>query len=162
MNTSLDSSATKATLKSFTYFHELVPTYSVKSNPLNIQGVTEKIKELLQNCKNCWYSDSDVDMNYESDDDIGKLLDDEKISPEDYLLVRFVTKTRLLYYLGKVEEVCENKEYVVKFLRKIHHGFCFPRKDDISVVSREDIMIRLPKPSAGAGTSRMSSFLQFM
>lgn len=100
-------------------------------------------------------------MNCESDEDIGKLLDDEKISCEDYLLVRFATKTRSLYYLGKVEEVCENEEYVVKFLRKTNHGFCFPQKEDISTVSRQDIVRKLPKPRVRPGTSRMASFLQF-
>ncbi|KAG5884662.1 hypothetical protein JTB14_005406 [Gonioctena quinquepunctata] len=47
--------------------------------------VTKKIKNDL--------SDSDMDLDYSADDDeLNKLLDDEKILRDDYLLVKFATK----------------------------------------------------------------------
>ncbi|CAH1114637.1 unnamed protein product [Psylliodes chrysocephalus] len=103
-------------------------------------------------------SESDIDM--ESDyDEMDKLLDDEKILCDDYILVRFPTKKTVVYYVGQVIQLAEYGEFVVKYLRHLHNRFHFPDVDDISTIARSDIEAKLPRPTSVAGNTRLASFL---
>lgn len=120
--------------------------------PLNITGA--KFKNNL--------SDSDIDLDFEEDHGkINELLDDEKILEGDYVLVKFATKKRIVHYIGKIVEILENGEFLVKFLKKNARGFIFPEIEDISSVERKDVVSKLPRPTTAPGTSRMASCLQF-
>lgn len=94
-------------------------------------------------------------------DGIEHLLDDQKISVGDYLLVKFTTKKRVVHYVGKVEEFFDDHDYQMTFLRKNRNGFHFPNIADCSTISRSDIVSKLPKPVPQAGTSRTAAHLKF-
>ncbi|KAG5872324.1 hypothetical protein JTB14_037572 [Gonioctena quinquepunctata] len=94
---------------------------------------TKKIKNDL--------SDTDMDLDFSADDDeLNELLDDEKISRDDYLLVKFATKKISSHYVGKVIDVMENGEFEVTFLKKCIKGFVYPEVEDISYIERKDIV----------------------
>lgn len=68
----------------------------------------------------------------------------------------------MLYYIGQVTETCDEQEYAINFLRKSkHNGFTFPAITDTALVSRSDIVAKLPKPIPSAGTSRQASQFRF-
>ncbi|KAK4884054.1 hypothetical protein RN001_000325 [Aquatica leii] len=124
-------------------------------------------------------SDSDVDLPqniihetkffddlYDSldefqDNDVHMLLDDDVINCNDYLLVKFPTNKRALHYIGRMESCNNDGSYTVNFLRKYKSGFRFPDLQDISTVSREDIVSKIPNPVEAPGTSRMCSLIKF-
>lgn len=117
-------------------------------------------------------SDSNQSIVLESDDCISdtfsdeenemKLLDDEMIHVEDYLLVKFPLKSSIKYYVGKVIQVLNVNEYQIKFLRRKSQGyhFIYPVIDDIATIDRCDIVAKLPVPNS-AKTARTSSLLSF-
>lgn len=77
------------------------------------------------------------------------------------MLVKFPTKRNIFHYVGQVIGVAEYGEFEVKFLRHSNNRFHFPLVDDVSIISRDDIESKLPKPISMAGTSRLASFLNF-
>ncbi|KAG5860899.1 hypothetical protein JTB14_035511 [Gonioctena quinquepunctata] len=93
--------------------------------------------------------------------DVNELLDDECIEVEDFVLVKFPTKKKVVYYVGIIEEISGN-ELAVNFLRfKENCGFYYPVTKDISLIVREDIVAKLPPPTRNQGTTRQSSYLKF-
>lgn len=65
----------------------------------------------------------------------------------DFVLVCFNTKKTTKYYVGLVQEVVDNDQFLVKYMRKKKEKiFVFPQVDDISLVSHEDIAAVLEKP----------------
>ncbi|KAG5869091.1 hypothetical protein JTB14_009492 [Gonioctena quinquepunctata] len=79
--------------------------------------------------------------------DVNELLDDECIEVEDFVLVKFPAKKKVVYYMGIIEEISGN-ELTVHFLRfKENCGFYYPVTKDISLIGREDIVAKLPPPT---------------
>lgn len=114
------------------------------------------------------YKDSSDDEGFTADNDLmdideEKLLDDEPISIDDYVLVKFATKKRILHYVAQIKQKYNTDEYDVQFLRKHSSSwnFSFPTTADKGLVKREDVVLKLPKPSTSKGTSRTSSFIEF-
>lgn len=106
----------------------------------------------------------DVDETLTEDhDEIIKLLDDEILKEGDFLLVQFPTKKTIRFCVGLILETDEScNEYLVKFYRKKGQGgFCLPDVEDVSRISRNDIVSRLPKPLEIKGTSRTKSIIHF-
>jgi hypothetical protein len=102
--------------------------------------------------------DSDLDMDFDEDNLPDELLDDETVSVGDFVLVRFSTKKKVLYFVGHVQELLDCDEYLVKFLRRRkNYGFCYPAVDDISSIPRKEIIAKLPKPHEIKGTARQAS-----
>jgi hypothetical protein len=62
--------------------------------------------------------DSDLDMDFDEDNLPDELLDNESVSVGDFVLVRFSTKKKVLYFVGHVQELLDCDEYLVKFLRR--------------------------------------------
>lgn len=89
--------------------------------------------------------DSDSLDEFQDNDDVLMLLHDDVIHCHDYLLVKYPTNRRTLHYIGKVESCNNEGSYVLNFLRKYKSGFRFPDLQDISTVSREDIVSKIPK-----------------
>lgn len=109
------------------------------------------------------YLESDDLSDEFSEEENTKLLqDDDIIHENDYLLVKFPLKSNTLFYIGKVLEVTNYSEYLIKFLRRktSDYTFYYPVIDDISTVDRSDIVLKLPQPTS-AKTARTSSFLSF-
>jgi hypothetical protein len=106
--------------------------------------------------------DSDLDMDFDEDNLPDELLDDETVSVGDFVLVRFSTKKKVLYFVGHVQELLDCDEYLVKFLRRRkNYGFCYPAVDDISSIPRKEIIAKLPKPQEIKGTARQASYIKF-
>jgi len=53
------------------------------------------------------------------------LTDDDIIQQDDFVLVKFPLKTSIYYYIGRVVEVINSNEFVIKFLRRKTPGFKF-------------------------------------
>lgn len=119
-----------------------------------------------------------VSLHDESDEDLGRLIastnseydferglsDDLVLKPNDYVLVEFDGKKKVLMLVGQTEEVEEEegRTYKVKFMRKKDSWkFYFPEKEDISSVEREDIKMKLPQPNLSGGTARAVSAMVF-
>ncbi|KAJ8897007.1 hypothetical protein PR048_002353 [Dryococelus australis] len=80
------------------------------------------------------------------------LIDSNQIEIGDFLMVKFTdTKDNAVFYVGQVQ-VKGNEEYEVKYLREKGNKFVFPDVDDISVVPRQDIFSKLPRPKEMRGT----------
>ncbi|KAF5272239.1 hypothetical protein FQA39_LY01321 [Lamprigera yunnana] len=108
------------------------------------------------------FSDADMEMDIELENgSMDRILDDEIIECGDYLLVRFLTKKRTLYYTGLVEKIYDNGDFSVNFLRRYKSGFHFPNVKDVSKISRNQINKKLPRPTDMPGTSRTSAILKF-
>ncbi|KAG5892736.1 hypothetical protein JTB14_001107 [Gonioctena quinquepunctata] len=106
-------------------------------------------------------SDSNISDLCSEYGDVNELLDDECIEVEDFVLVKFPTKKKVVYYVGIIEEISGN-ELTVSFLRfKENCGFYYPVTKDISLIVREDIVAKLPPPTQNQGTTRRSSYLKF-
>ncbi|KAK4873846.1 hypothetical protein RN001_013206 [Aquatica leii] len=118
------------------------------------------------------FSDSDVDLPQNivhetkffddlfdsldefQDNDVPMLLADDVINCNDYLFVKFPTNKRALHYIGRMESCNIDGSYTVIFLRKCKSGFRFSDLQDISTVSREDIVSTIPNLVEAPGTSR--------
>ncbi|KAK4873758.1 hypothetical protein RN001_013118 [Aquatica leii] len=108
-----------------------------------------------------FFDDLSDSLDEFQDNDVPMLLDDDVINCNDYLLVKFPTNKRALHYIGRVESCNNDGSYTVNFLRKYKNGFHFPDLQDISTVSREDIVSKIPNPVEAPGTSRMCSLIKF-
>lgn len=113
-------------------------------------------------------SDSSVEVliDESSDDEImdemNMISEQDTISPDDFVLVKFlVAKKMEIYYVGKVISL-QDKDYEVKFLRRKgdSNSFLFPDVDDIAIIERKDVVALLPF-SASQGTSRTSNVYRF-
>lgn len=67
----------------------------------------------------------------------------------DFVIVKFqTTKNNLRYYVGLVQGVGTQNEFIVKFLRKSGATFyIFPENDDVSAVDKKDIVHKLCQPN---------------
>ena len=90
-------------------------------------------------------SESSVDENA-----ILELTDDQKLMVGNFVLVQFSTKSTIVYFVGKIEEVLEAAEgFKIKYMRKKFNKnmFYYPADvEDISEVNRSDIIAVLPDP----------------
>lgn len=84
----------------------------------------------------------------------------ENIESGDFLLIKFATKTAIVHYVGRVENEI-NSEYEISFLRKRGRGYVFPNVLDISNVSKEDVVLKLPLPCKSGGSDRLFSIYSF-
>lgn len=119
-------------------------------------------------------SDSEISVKLVSDDDISEEFSDEGmgnqflltdeviITTDDFLLVKFPTKSNVKFYVGKVVNVLNQQEFEVSFLRctGASRKFSYPIVSDISLVSRIDVTAKLPVPISST-TARTSSLLCF-
>lgn len=104
------------------------------------------------------------------DSDIDSSLDEFPIFREqdflvnvhNFVLIKFSTKTSLIYYIGQVYLSKSLNSYTIKFLRRknISTTFAFPDIDDIVTVERDDIMTVFPTPT-NSGKARSSSLYKF-
>jgi hypothetical protein len=98
--------------------------------------------------------ESDVDSllfsvsDFSDEESIKELTDDQEISTNDYVLVKFPSKKNVIYYIGKIQQIVDMDEYQVKFLRRksSYLKFFYPDVDDVSEVNRQDIFAILPPP----------------
>lgn len=79
------------------------------------------------------------------------------------MLVKFAQKGRYsdVFYIGEVIDIYDQRDFDLKFLRKFNTRFVFPLIEDISQISRKDIICTLKKPKISPGTTRTSSFYLF-
>ena len=113
--------------------------------------------------ENVSFQESD-DSRIECEEETMQIDEDlSKILVNDFVLVKFATKTAIKYFVGQVEEISEN-EYFINFLKMIRkYAFVFPEKKDGSHVSQEDVILKLsnPKTDDKATTVRSASIFKF-
>lgn len=87
--------------------------------------------------------------------------DPNTASVGDFVLVQFLGKKSITYYIGQLLEFTENVEMKTKFLRRSSRkdmncpSFSFPDNEDIFDHEKEDVT-RLPQPFHRGGTKRCS------
>lgn len=105
--------------------------------------------------------DSDIEVDFDPGDPEEIVRQDQPVEVGDYLLVKFPTKKIVRHYVGLVLSE-DSFEYSVKFLRRNGPSqFIFPNVDDIALVTKEDVVWKLPKPDNVVGTSRSKSLVRF-
>lgn len=106
------------------------------------------------------------------EEDENQILTDEKLMVNvlprlpkegDYVLVRFSTKKKSVYYVGKIlHERNDKLEYYISFLRANRkYQFHMPSNADLSYVKEYDVKLILPKPCLGGSTLRQQSYYYF-
>lgn len=113
--------------------------------------------------ENVSFQESD-DSRIECEEETMQIDEDlSKILVNDFVLVKFATKTTIKYFVGQGEEISEN-EYFINFLKMIRkYAFVFLEKKDASHVSQEDVILKLPNPKTDdkAATVRSASIFKF-
>ncbi|KAJ8928619.1 hypothetical protein NQ314_018788 [Rhamnusium bicolor] len=84
------------------------------------------------------YGDSDLDV---SEEITQELCDSDMLNVNDFILVRFKTKSSIVHYVGRIEKMFET--------------------DDVATVDRQDVVLKLPRPSVTGGTERAASHITF-
>lgn len=121
------------------------------------------------------WCEENEDSDWCEEDEVGnkiEILTDEKLllnvlprlpKEEDYVLVRFSTKRKSVYFVGKVLHDRNDKlEYFVSFLRANRkYQFHMPSNPDLSYVKEYDVKFILPKPCLGGSTLRQQSYYYF-
>ncbi|XP_045762732.1 uncharacterized protein LOC123865623 [Maniola jurtina] len=155
----------------------------IKKRKLPKQNNTNKpnkkaVRKILQSeseddAENFSLDDEDSDWCEEDEvEDEIEILTDQKLQlnvlprvlkEEDYVLVRFSTKRKSIYFVGKVlQDRNENLEYYVSFLRvNRKYQFHMPSNPDLSYVKECDVKLILPKPCVGGSTLRQQSYYYF-
>lgn len=114
-------------------------------------------------------SESDNSIQLTDTDDSGDLTMEEfpllesgeLVTQRDFVIVKFPTKSTLVYYIGQVLSV-SGTNIKVNFLRRKNNSntFVFPPIEDTSVVERDDILSILPR-ATNAGTARTANLYTF-
>jgi hypothetical protein len=89
--------------------------------------------------------------------------DKPNIGLNDFVLVKFLTKKSIVYYVGRVESKEDYMEsFKILFMRKNEKGnFIFPQETDCSIIDQDDIIAKLHPPKMVGGTSRAQAYFSF-
>ena len=136
---------------------------SVKKSRVKKKVFSKEIDSGSDSESDEWLSEADSDDSIQSLDD----FDDEELGKGDFVFVKLRKEKTLnksdafCYFIGQILEILGN-ELKVKFLRRrgITSNFHFPLVEDVSWVARENILHKLPSPSA-KGTARTQSLFCF-
>ncbi|KAJ8942921.1 hypothetical protein NQ314_009896 [Rhamnusium bicolor] len=99
-----------------------------------------------------------------SEEEFPLLCDDEELNLKDFVLVQFCTKKTKLHYIGCIQRIINRDELEINFLRRKdnkENAFIFPVIQDVSEVSRSDVIMKLPNPIPVGTTSRQSGCISF-
>lgn len=90
-------------------------------------------------------------------------LEGNNVNELDFLLVKLANKKSIKYFVAQVSEKISLTEFKVSFLKKRDGSFTFVEPDipDMSSVSTEDCIFKLPQPSIVGGTSRAINVFRF-
>ncbi|KAJ8940695.1 hypothetical protein NQ314_010630 [Rhamnusium bicolor] len=94
-----------------------------------------------------------------SEEEFPLLCDDEELNLKDFVLVQFCTKKTKLHYIGCIQRIINRDELEINFLRRKgnkENAFIFPVIQNVSEVSRSDVIMKLPNPIPVGTTSRQS------
>lgn len=92
---------------------------------------------------------SDSEMDYQ-----------EGLSNGDYILVRFASKTKVVYFVAQIDNVKED-EVDVTYLKRQGNVFIYPKTVEKCVVLKTDIQEKLAPPKLQGGTSRTANQYKF-
>lgn len=83
-----------------------------------------------------------------------------EINCKNFILVKLCTKKSNIHYVAQVEDKFDT-DLFVNFLKKKGNTFSFSETPDKSLVSMDDIIIKLPQPSVSGGTVRATKIFVF-
>jgi hypothetical protein len=108
-------------------------------------------------------SDDSIDNVHENIQEIDWKKDKPNIGLNDFVLVKFLTKKSIVYYVGRVESKEDYMEsFKILFMRKNEKGnFIFPQETDCSIIDQDDIIAKLHPPKMVGGTSRAQAYFSF-
>ncbi|KAI4456203.1 hypothetical protein MML48_8g00015997 [Holotrichia oblita] len=82
----------------------------------------------------------------ESEMSMSSLDEEDNLSIDDYVLVKFSTKTTHVHYIGKIiENIDKFNQFRIKFLRRRgkSNNFYYPAIEDIAICNKADILSKL-------------------
>ncbi|CAH0545902.1 unnamed protein product [Brassicogethes aeneus] len=95
------------------------------------------------------YSDEDSEKQdpVEELESYAEILSLQNVKEHDFVVVKFLGKKTTQHFVGVVQE-CNQYNYLVKFFRKMSGSkkFVLPRKEDISLIKKNDVVCVLPQP----------------
>lgn len=109
------------------------------------------------------YAESDNSLDWEVEEET-RFAENDSFNVDDFIVVKFVKKKIIRHFIGQINEVMEDGEVSVKFLKKVNdssYHFVFPEIDDVADVKKGDIVLKLPPPLDNAGTARVKAFFSF-
>lgn len=100
-------------------------------------------------------SNLDLDLSEEELEELISNVNSSTLGLNDFVLVKFLGKKTVKYFIGQIEEKIGNTEFGINFMRtKDKKKFIFPAIKDSSYVFIEDIYTKLPSPTMIGGTER--------
>lgn len=107
--------------------------------------------------------DSSSEFNLSSGDEEQDCINSEEIKEDCFVLIKFVSKSSVTSFVGRVMAFVNETEIQVQFLRRKTgtSQFYYPIQADIATVPRDDITKLLPHPMELKGTSRTQSVVVF-
>lgn len=128
----------------------------------NKSKVTKKVFDIIESKSTnlSIYEDSDGSLSEDVSSESEHEVDIEKLSIDDFVIVKFCTKKTIVHYVAQIIEK-RDTELRVQFLRKKGLKFHFPITTDISDIESEDVVRKLHSPSNVKGTERTSSLMSF-
>ena len=111
-------------------------------------------------------SDDSIETNvniHENIQEIDWKTDKPNIGLNDFVLVKFLTKKSVVYYVGRVESKEDDMQnFKIMYMRKNEKGnFTFPQETDCSIVDKDDIIAKLHPSTMVGGTSRAQAYFAF-
>lgn len=104
----------------------------------------------------------DIDIFAQSEEEDNLLMNDlSTITEDSFVLVKFLTKKTVKYYVGRILNKLDNEEFNITFLRRHGSNFIYPNVPDISTVPAHDIILHLMQPEKLGGTSRTANLFSF-
>lgn len=130
----------------------------------------DKVEKVKRRVLDSSSSDSDVDselcndlsdISFEEDEEETKSNNGDELVIADFVIVIYRLKKSVKHFVGQIDKI-ENENYHVNFLKRGDTTFFFsPDKKDEDICKKEDIVLRLPKPSLQGGTERAIAKLIF-
>lgn len=138
----------------------------------NLKKITKKPK-LVESSDTESYLSEDLyeeegmsPFEFESDSDIENEIlevDGQNINELDFLLIKLASKKTTKHFVSQVTEKVSKTEFKVKFYKKRMESFTFvePNIPDVSEITTDDVICKLPQPSIVGGTSRAINVFSF-
>ena len=89
-----------------------------------------------------------------------EFLDGTEPKSGDFLVVKVPTKKSFRNYVGVVCD-CESDGFQVQFWKRLAPSSKFTATEEMSFVRKEEVIMKLPKPSSSGGTTRQSAQFVF-
>lgn len=150
---------------------ELLQSKMKKPKSVKRKVLCDSSDESNEEMKNLTNDSSDEDLetflanenkNYSSEQQENEeILNSSKLKEGDFVLVKLASKKNVAHYVAKIVEVLDD-EYLVKYLKTVIGNNKFVYSDEeVSCVSEDDIIKKLPSPDLVGTSRRQQNMMSF-